>query len=151
MEIPFERPATPIVPDGLAQGQSVRRGIGDLDAPPQAMPPGGNGFLVPLYAGEGITDLNLGSHRTLRATPPTTYVAGHGRLVPLPRGRQQPSDIEPFQHTSHRRLQGVCVPDLTLAPPWGGASAFAAPLPLLPTGSPGWLVGAGPGLAKIRP
>src|SRR5919205_3376814 len=77
MEIPFERPATPIVLDSLDQGQSVRRSIGDLDAPPQAMPPGGNGFLVPLYAGEGIADLDLGSHGTIRATPPTTYVAGH--------------------------------------------------------------------------
>src|ERR671926_24728 len=70
MEIPFERPATPIVLDSLDQGQSVRRSIGDLDAPPQAMPPGGNGFLVPLYAGEGIADLDLGSSRTIRATPP---------------------------------------------------------------------------------
>ena len=89
-------PSPPLVPDGVAQGQSVHRGMDDLDAPPQAMPPGGHGFLVPLHAGEGLADLDLGSSRTIRVTPPTTHGAGHGRRVPRSRGRQQPRDLVPF-------------------------------------------------------
>ena len=69
MKIPFQRPATPVVPDGLRQGQSVHRGIGDLDPPPQSMPPGGNGVLVPLHAGESIANLKLRAGGTIRATP----------------------------------------------------------------------------------
>jgi hypothetical protein len=118
MELPLQRPAPSIMPDSWGQGQSVPRGIGDVDPPPQAMPSGRHRSLLPLHAGDGIADVELGARRTISAPSTTAHVAGHSRLVPLPRGRQQPRDRVSFQHARSRRLQGGCVPQLALAAPW---------------------------------
>jgi hypothetical protein len=97
------------------------------------MAPGRHRVLVPPHVSEGIADLDLRAGRTLRATPTTAHVAGHGRRVPLPRRRQQPDDIVPFQHASDRCLQGGGIPDRALAPPRRGRPR---PPPLFLSGPP---------------